>query len=85
MIKKLKPVDDMKTVTELNPSHCIRLNPNRLREVIQALRKFNRSCYDGRIKTLVIQKMIQINRYMDDLSWEVKHEYQIFNSQQNEI
>lgn len=68
MIKKLKPADNRMTVTETNPPHCIRLDPNRLREVIQALRKFNRSCYDGRLKTLIIQKMIEINRYMDDLS-----------------
>ena len=65
MIKKLKPSGSHLTVTELNPRHCIKLNYNRLMEVIQALRKFNRGCTDGRIKTLVIQKMIAIQNYID--------------------
>jgi len=65
MTPKLKQFRGMKTVTELNPAHLIRQNPNRLREAIQVLRKFNKTCNDGRIKTLVIQKMIQIHNYLD--------------------
>ena len=59
MKPKLKPVEDRKTVTELNPRHCI--SGYRWKEAIQALRKFNRNCNDGRIKALVIQKINQIH------------------------
>lgn len=62
MTKKLTPVGDRKTITELNPSYLI--SGYRWQEVIQALRKYNRTCNDGRIKSLVIQKINQIhNRF----------------------
>jgi hypothetical protein len=63
MTPKLKPFGDRKTVTEFFPSHLI--GQKRLYDVIQVLRKFNKTCNDGRIKTLVIQKMIQIHNYLD--------------------
>jgi hypothetical protein len=65
MIKKLSPINGLKTVTELNPPHTIRQNPNRLREVIQTLRKFNRGRPKGRIKRLIIKKIIEIKKIVD--------------------
>lgn len=43
----------------------------KIRATIQALRKFNRTCKDGKIKTLIIRKMIQINDYADVMGYSL--------------